>query len=162
MASTEITSVAINFKILELRHAVQATMTQPICIYSFGYFPLSFSSCKHYSPGILTLNILMHFPQRMAVWGFWPQLWCNFCCRWKHQLVINWKGWKNNKRQTPGASKCGPIIINQTMSEQGAIGINGIHAPLWCGKCATFYLEMIISKQIEWSRSQLSNGWSLS
>ena len=40
-----------------------------------------------------------------------------FHCRWKRQLVINWRRLVNNKRQTPGPGKFGPIIINQSRSE---------------------------------------------
>lgn len=40
----------------------------------------------------------------------------------KHQLVINWRRRENNKQQTPGPSRFGPIVINQAVSEQRAAG----------------------------------------
>ncbi len=90
----------------------------------------------------------MHFLHKEWQWGFWPQLWYNFHCRWKHQLVINWKGWKNNEQQTPGASKCGPIIINQTMTEQRAIGINGIRAPCNVGNAWHFIQKLLLANKL--------------
>lgn len=59
----------------------------------------------------------------------------NFLCRWRNQLVINWKEGENNKRQTPGAGEFGQIIINQSVSELHAIGINGIHRPYMSWVC---------------------------
>lgn len=81
---------------------------------------------------------------------FWPHLWYNFCCRWKHQLVINWSRWKNNKQQTPGPSKFGPIIINQTMNEQRAIGINGVHMPHNVGNVWHFIWKLLSANKLNY------------
>lgn len=80
----------------------------------------------------------IHPPQKCgsAVWAFWPQSWRNFRCRWKQQLVINWKRRKNKERQTPGPGKqnwAKSLSIKPWVSH-GQLEINGIHATSRCSE----------------------------
>lgn len=52
-----------------------------------------------------------------------------FLFKLKGGKEINLEEWKNNKLQTPAASKSKLITINQAVSKLQAVGINGIHAP---------------------------------